>query len=107
MGDPTVPKCKKCVNTSRICNARLNLGLVLPLALAPIIVVVALYVFAMRSRYHYTSSLTCPNCHGTFEYKWVPMASFTSVRLGTSRYLQCPLCHEWGRFNIVGTRTKT
>lgn len=78
----------------------------LGIGLGVIIVVFAIYVLALRSSHHYTSTLTCPKCKSTFEYKWIPLTSFTSVRLGTSRYLQCPVCHEWSTFNITATRNK-
>ena len=70
----------------------------------PIIIIIA-YVLLLRSRHHYTSILACPNCKGTFEYSWVPLMSFSTVRLGKDRYLECPLCHKWGLFNIWDTRT--
>ena len=66
--------------------------------------VVVAYVAALKTRHHYTSMLACPKCGRSFEYKWVPLASFSAVRLGTSRYLQCPLCKEWSTFDIRGTR---
>ena len=61
----------------------------------------------MRSRHHYTSTLTCPKCQKTFDYDWVPMMAFNAVRLGKDRYMQCPLCHEWSTFNIWDTRKET
>ncbi|MDG6985120.1 MAG: hypothetical protein JRM73_00030 [Nitrososphaerota archaeon] len=73
----------------------------------PIVVVgVALigYVFAIRSKYHYTSRLTCPKCNGAFDYKWVPGASFSTFRLGRDRYLKCPGCSEWSTFDVMSTR---
>jgi len=79
------------------------LGLGIGLGVAA--VALGVYAVAMRTRYHYTSSLTCPNCQRSFEYDWVPLASFSAVRLGRSRYLQCPLCHQWATFNVLGTRT--
>lgn len=62
------------------------------------------YTLALRSKYHYTSRLTCPKCNQTFEYKWVPGASFSAFRLGKSRHLRCPKCHEWSTFDILDTR---
>jgi hypothetical protein len=53
--------------------------------------------FVQRSR------LTCPKCHRDFDYDWVPGASLTSVRLGMSRYLACPLCRQWSIFNVYDT----
>ncbi len=50
--------------------------------------------FVQRSR------LTCPKCHRTFDYDWVPGGALTAVRLGTYRYFACPLCHRWSMFNV-------
>jgi len=48
--------------------------------------------------------LVCPKCGGTFDYDFVPGASFTAVRLGTSRYMPCPLCHRWSTFDVSSNR---
>ena len=80
-----------------------DLALVL-LGPAILLVVLVVYVVALRTRHHYTSRLTCPKCGQSFDYDWVPLASFSAVRLGTSRYLECPLCHKWSTFNIWDTR---
>ena len=80
-----------------------DLALVL-LGPAILLVVLVVYVAALRTRHHYTSRLTCPKCGQSFDYDWVPLASFSAVRLGTSRYLECPLCHKWSTFNIWDTR---
>ncbi|MGI0071968.1 MAG: hypothetical protein ACRECT_07910 [Thermoplasmata archaeon] len=48
------------------------------------------------------SHLTCPKCHQEFDYDWVPGVSLTAVRLGTSRYMACPLCGRWSTFDIYG-----
>ncbi len=79
---------------------------VLVLLIGPVVlvVVVVLYVVALRTRHHYTSLLTCPKCNRTFDYEWVPLASFSAVRLGKERYLQCPLCHESSMFNMRDAR---
>ncbi len=50
--------------------------------------------FVQRSR------LTCPKCQQTFDYEWVPGAALTAVRLGSSRYMACPVCHRWSTFDI-------
>ena len=50
--------------------------------------------FVQRSR------LICPKCHQTFDYEWVPGAALTAVRLGSSRYMACPVCHRWSTFDI-------
>jgi hypothetical protein len=87
----------------------LNISGVVDLALvlvgpSVLIAVVVVYAVAMRTRHHYTSRLACPKCHQSFEYRWVPLASFSAVRLGKSRYLECPLCHEWSTYNVWDTR---
>ncbi len=46
------------------------------------------------------SRLTCPHCHQTFDFDFVPGASVTAVRLGHSRYMACPLCHQWSTFDL-------
>jgi hypothetical protein len=71
-----------------------------PVAVAAVIVA---YVFALRTRYHYVSTLTCPRCQRAFSYGWVPLASFSAVRLVNRRYLECPSCHEWSTFDIKST----
>ena len=46
------------------------------------------------------SRLTCPRCHGTFDFEWVPGAALSAVRLGSRRYMACPLCHRWSAFDL-------
>jgi formate dehydrogenase maturation protein FdhE len=46
--------------------------------------------------------LACPKCHGAFDYAFVPGASATSLRLGTGRYMACPLCRRWSVFRLAG-----
>ena len=50
------------------------------------------------------SHLKCPKCNVEFDYAYLPGASFTSIRLGSSRFLSCPNCHKWSVFNIWNTR---
>ena len=50
------------------------------------------------------SRLTCPKCHQTFDYDYLPGASLTAVRLGRSRYMACPLCHRWSAFDLSAER---
>lgn len=50
----------------------------------------------IRSR----ARVTCSKCHRSFDYDFVPGASFTALRLGGSRYMACPLCHRWGLFDL-------
>jgi hypothetical protein len=47
--------------------------------------------------------LVCPKCQQTFDYDFVPGAALTAIRLGTSRYMACPLCHRWSTFNLSST----
>jgi hypothetical protein len=47
-----------------------------------------------------TRSLNCPKCGGEFEHEFVPGVSFTATRLGSSRYLRCPLCHRFSVFSL-------
>jgi len=44
--------------------------------------------------------LRCPHCQKEFEYDLVPGMSVTALRLGTSRYMRCPLCRRWGVFPL-------
>ena len=81
-----------------------SLALAVGLPVGALIVVAAVYFASLKSRYHYTSVLTCPKCQKTFDHDWVPAMSFSALRLGRSRYMQCPLCHEWSTFNIWDTR---
>lgn len=76
------------------------------IGIAVIVIAIVVYVVAMRTSHHYTSLLTCPHCQRPFEYRWVPLASFTAVRLGNRRYLQCPLCRKWDTFDIWSARTE-
>lgn len=46
------------------------------------------------------SRLTCPKCGGTFDYDWVPGAALNAFRLGTGRYMACPVCNEWSTFDL-------
>jgi len=47
--------------------------------------------------------LRCPHCHEEFDYDFVPGMSVTALRLGTSRYMRCPLCRRWGKFPLTGS----
>lgn len=81
-----------------------NISLLVGISAVAFGVALIAYMLALRSRYHYTSALTCPKCGRPFEYKWVPGASFSALRLGRDRHLKCPLCSEWSTFNILDTR---
>ena len=48
--------------------------------------------------------LVCPKCRQTFDYDFVPGAALTAIRLGTSRYMACPLCHKWSTFDMTANR---
>lgn len=50
------------------------------------------------------SHLKCKKCGGEFDYAYLPGGSLTSIRLGNSRLLRCPICKKWSIFNIVNTR---
>jgi hypothetical protein len=83
----------------------------LGVAAVVVVVLVAYYVWAYRRNRAIgspglvmRSRLTCPRCHQTFDYDYVPGASFTAVRLGTSRYMRCPLCRRRSTFDLVSTR---
>lgn len=56
-----------------------------------------------RSGWIQRSRLTCPKCGRTFDYEWAVGAALTAVRLGSRRYMACPLCHRWSTFNITET----
>ena len=79
----------------------------LGVALLLILLVVAYYAWVLRrnrtegrGRLVTRSRLTCPKCHQTFDYDYVPGASVTAIRLGSSRYMACPICHKWSTFDL-------
>ena len=49
--------------------------------------------------------LACPKCNRQFNYQFLPGASLTSLRLGRSRFMKCPLCGRWSVIKIVGQPT--
>jgi len=74
-----------------------------------LIVVIGVIVYLLFPRVrgiHLTSRLICPECGKQFDYPWIPGGSFSAVRLGTKRYMQCPYCHKWSIFEIWSTRIK-
>lgn len=91
-------------------NLALLVALGVTLALTVFLVAYYLWVYA-RNRELGTpgivsrTRLTCSKCGQSFDYDFIPGASFTAVRLGTSRYMACPLCHKWGIFNMLGARS--
>ena len=48
-----------------------------------------------------TTPLTCPDCAFRFNYRYLPGASFTAVRLGTGRAFRCPRCGERELFQLT------
>ena len=50
------------------------------------------------------SHLKCKKCGTEFDYAWFPGVSFTSARLGNSRFFRCPVCGGFSVFNIWDTR---
>jgi len=88
----------------------LFVGLVLGVAVVLVLVAVVFYVLILRRGRRVgtrgvfqRSRLVCPKCGKTFDYDWLPGASFSAVRLGTSRYMSCPLCHRWSLFDVYRT----
>jgi hypothetical protein len=75
-----------------------------------ILVLVIVIVFMLRSRQGSAggpvqlSHLKCTKCNSEFDYAYLPAASFTSIRLGNSRFLRCPTCRKWSIFNVWNTR---
>ena len=83
----------------------------LGVAVVLVVLLVAFYLWvARRNRREGTpgivtrSRLTCPKCHQTFDHDYLPGASVTAVRLGHSRYMRCPLCHQWSTFDLSANR---
>ncbi|MGD0250318.1 MAG: hypothetical protein ABSB97_05470 [Thermoplasmata archaeon] len=54
---------------------------------------------------YWVRHVTCPKCGGQFDYRFVPGASVTALRLGNSRYMRCQLCHRFGVFRLTGPGT--
>ena len=75
-----------------------------------IVILVIIIAFMARSRRGAVagpvqlSHLKCSKCNSEFDYAFLPGGSFTSIRLGGSRYLRCPVCQKWSMFNIWNTR---
>ena len=70
--------------------------------------VIVAYLFLRRSKpgsgVVQLSHLKCTKCNSEFDYAWIPGGSLTSVRLGKSRLIRCPVCKKWSLFNIWDTR---
>lgn len=79
------------------------------IAAAIIVAVVILFIVARtkagpKSGIVQLSHLNCRKCGAQFDYAWIPGGSLTSIRLGNSRYLRCPVCKKWSVFNIWKTK---
>lgn len=46
------------------------------------------------------TKVTCPVCNKTYNYQFVPGASFTALRLGKYRYMKCQNCGHYALFDI-------
>jgi hypothetical protein len=68
-----------------------------------IVVLAAIYLAVPKFGPHINSRLTCPKCGKEFDYEWLPGNSFRVIRLGTKRYMACPLCKQWSTFDVVST----
>ena len=86
-------------------------SVVIPIAVAVLLVIIVGVWWLARGRSRAVpgtsgvvreNTLTCPKCNGQFNYQFAPGASFTSLRLGRSRYMKCPLCGKWSVIKIVG-----
>ena len=87
-----------------------ELWLVVSVAIACVVVAGVLYAMILRRGRRLgtrgvvqRSHLSCPKCGREFDFDWIPGASFTAVRLGTARYMACPLCGNWSLFDVYGT----
>ncbi len=72
-----------------------------------LIVIIVTLFYARRgelSGFTLLSHLKCPKCNSEFDYEYIPGASMTSIRLGDSRMLQCPVCRKFSVFNLRVTR---
>jgi DNA-directed RNA polymerase subunit RPC12/RpoP len=49
-----------------------------------------------------TRRLLCPKCGSSFDYEFIPGASFSAIRLGNSRYMRCPICQRFSVFKMTG-----
>jgi hypothetical protein len=65
---------------------------------------VVLFILLPRFGPHYTSRLTCPNCKKTFNFHWVPGATFSSLIQRGNRTLKCPYCHVKSNYDVTHTR---
>ena len=76
------------------------------LVAVPVIIVLGSVLFILLPRYgpHYTSRLKCPKCGKQFNYHWIPGATYTSLRYGNKRHLNCPYCHQKAIYDIARTR---
>ncbi len=45
--------------------------------------------------------VTCPKCHESFEYTFIPGVSLTAARFGPYRYMKCQKCEKFALFHIT------
>jgi hypothetical protein len=79
------------------------------IAASIIVAIVVLFIVVRtkagsRSSVVQLSHLNCRKCGAQFDYAWIPGGSLTSIRLGNSRYLRCPVCKKSSVFNIWNTK---
>ena len=79
--------------------------------IGPTILVTAIIIILLRYQKSGRSSgvvqlshVQCPKCGREFDYEWIPMASFTAIRLFHSRFFACPICGNFASFNVWDTR---
>ncbi len=50
------------------------------------------------------SHLECAKCGVEFDYHWAEGISTTAFRLGKWRYMRCPKCKKWQKFDVGSTQ---
>jgi len=81
------------------------LGIII--AIVILIIIYGVFIYARRrgpGGIVQLSHLKCTKCSSEFDYAYIPGMSFTSIRLGNSRLIECPVCHKSSLFNIRDTR---
>jgi len=68
---------------------------------------VAIFILLPRYGPHYTSRLTCPKCHKSFNFHYIPGATLASIIQRNYRTLKCPYCHTKAVYDIALTRTRS
>jgi hypothetical protein len=46
--------------------------------------------------------MLCLKCDQIFDYEYFRGVSVTALRFGSTRYMRCPLCGQYSRFNMTG-----